>query len=247
MTGLAVIVIGIIGYFAADDQPPQPTHLSPENLRAALSVPAANVQKDGIALALLVDTSGSMAESVPSGGAGGGYQPKINIARNAATRVVSLMEKYAGEKKASGDVQLGIWEFSGRSGSFARNLVPMDAPSSSAAQSPIRDMTAQGNTPIGSAMIEAKKALDATGLKRRYMLVITDGENTAGQRPEEVVGVMSGLPEAERANVYFIAFDVEAQKFNFIKDNGGMVLSAANEKDLQTALDFILTGQILLE
>ena len=45
----------------------------------------------------------------------------------------------------------------------------------------------EGGTPIGQAMVTAKLALDATGLSRRHLLVVSDGENTDGFRPEDVL------------------------------------------------------------
>ena len=50
-------------------------------------------------------------------------------------------------------------------------------------------MTADGGTPIGDAMIAGKRALDRTGLSRRHLLVVTDGENTDGAKPVDVMVV----------------------------------------------------------
>jgi hypothetical protein len=47
--------------------------------------------------------------------------------------------------------------------------------------------------------------------------------------------------------VYFVAFDVSAERFNAVKEAGGLVLEAANERELNQTMDFILTGRILVE
>jgi Mg-chelatase subunit ChlD len=87
---------------------------------------------------------------------------------------------------------------------------------------------ADGGTPIGNAMIAAKRELDATGLTRRHLLVVTDGENTEGVAPDLVAAAIGRRPEAERPSIYFVAFDIEAAKFSGVRNAGGLVLAAAN-------------------
>ena len=108
-------------------------------------------------------------------------------------------------------------------------------------------MVAGGDTPIGDAMIVAKRDVDATGLAKRHILVITDGENTKGYSPADVTQVISSQPEKDRASIYFIAFDVAASTFNSVRDSGGLVLAASNERDLKDTLGYLLTGKILVE
>jgi hypothetical protein len=96
-------------------------------------------------------------------------------------------------------------------------------------------------------MVTAKLALDATGLSRRHLLVVSDGENTDGFRPEDVAAAIGKRPESEKPSIYFVAFDIEARRFNGVRDAGGLVLSAANAKELNDTLDMLLRGKILLE
>src|SRR5437867_7630577 len=96
-------------------------------------------------------------------------------------------------------------------------------------------------------MIAAKLDLDATGLSRRHLLVVTDGENTHGYSPSDVAAVISAQAEGERTSIYFVAFDIGAEKFNTVKDAGGMVLAASNAVELNQTLDYLLTGKILAE
>jgi hypothetical protein len=77
--------------------------------------------------------------------------------------------------------------------------------------------------------------------------VITDGENTRGYSPGDVTRVISSQNEADRASIYFVAFDVEASKFNSVRDSGGLVLPASDEIELKGTLDYLLTGKILAE
>src|SRR5215471_2354086 len=67
-----------------------------------------------------------------------------------------------------------------------------------------------GGTPIGDAIVTAKRDIDATGLSKRHILVITDGENNKGYSPEDVVRVITSQPDPDRASAYFVAFDIAA-------------------------------------
>ena len=108
-------------------------------------------------------------------------------------------------------------------------------------------MRADGGTPIGDAMVQAKRALDATGLSRRHLLVVTDGENTDGFEPADVAAGIMRRPFDERPAMYFVAFDVEARRFGAVKDAGVFVLEAASGKALGETIDSLLRGKILVE
>jgi hypothetical protein len=82
--------------------------------------------------------------------------------------------------------------------------------------------------------------LDATGLSKRHIVVITDGENTAGYAPQDVTRAIVNQTDNDRSSIYFVAFDVAASKFNAVKDAGGLVLAASNETGLRETLDYLL-------
>jgi Mg-chelatase subunit ChlD len=201
--------------------------------------------RDGLAAAILIDVSGSMAAAV--GGRGGRNELKIDIARRAALDLVNQFASYAQDHKDE-PVQLALFEFSRRSGEpDCRPILQMAAPDRERAATALERLRADGGTPIGQAMIVAKRALDATGLTRRHLLVVTDGENTDGVAPDRVATAIGKRPEAERPSIYFVAFDVEASRFSRVRDAGGLVLSAANAKELNDTLDTLLRGKILVE
>jgi hypothetical protein len=201
--------------------------------------------REGIAAIILMDTSGSMREQVKDGD--GRLQPKIAIARRAALNLVDQVDQYAREHSDK-PVVLGIYEFSDRDkGPSSRPVVELGPPDPVAARSAIMTMRAEGDTPIGDAMIKAKRDIDATGLSKRHILVITDGENTKGYSPVDVTRVITGQSEKYRASIYFIAFDVATSTFNPVRDSGGLVLGASNETDLKATLDYVLSGKILAE
>ena len=200
---------------------------------------------EGIAAAILIDTSGSMRERVRD--ADGASQQKIAIAQRAAMNLVDQFDNYAREHSDK-PLLLGIYEFSYRGmSSCCRTVVKLGPPDAGAARSAIMKMRADGDTPIGDAMIQAKRDVDRTGLSKRHILVITDGENTRGYSPEDVTRGISTQSDTDRASIYFVAFDVAASKFNSVRDAGGLVLAASNETDLKGTLDYLLTGKILAE
>lgn len=212
-----------------------------EQLAPATPVPP----KEGLAAAIVIDVSGSMKEKVA--GRDGNRERKIDIAQRAALDLVDQFASYARDHQDEA-VQLGLYEFSRRGGDEdCRTVIPMGPPDRDKAAAAIARLEADGGTPIGTAMVTAKRMLDATGLTRRHLLLVTDGENTDGPAPERVAAGINKRPEAERPAIYFVAFDVEAGRFSGVRDAGGLVLPAANATELNNTLDALLRGKILVE
>jgi Mg-chelatase subunit ChlD len=208
--------------------------------------PPANVaRRDGIAVALLMDTSGSMDEKVRD--QNGQSVPKIQIARRSTMNLLRQIDHFAQSHKDR-SILVGVYEFSARDHRpLCRQVVPLGPLNLPAAESRVQAMYPGGGTPIGDSIITAKRDLDLTGLSHRHILVVTDGENNQGYSPGDVAEVLSRQPDEDRASLYFIAFDVAAEKFKAVRDAGGLVLPAADERELQQTLDYVLTGKILVE
>jgi len=246
-----VLVALVVIVKACDREPGQPTREQARAERAAQEVdaqlaPAQAVEtRDGLAAAIAIDVSGSMDEEVA--GENGRKEPKIAIARRAA---LDLVEQFAAYARAHPNepVLLGVYEFSRRRGEAdCRPVLAMGPPDRERAAAAIARLNADGGTPIGQAMITAKRALDDTGLLRRHLLVVTDGENTDGVAPDTVARAIGKRPDVERPSIYFVAFDVEASRFGRVRDAGGLILSAANATELNTTLDTLLSDKILVE
>lgn len=206
---------------------------------------APKVTKEGLAAAIVIDVSGSMNDKVA--GRDGRREEKIAIARRAALDLVNQFASYATDHPDE-PVALGVYEFSRRRGDAdCRPVIPMGPPDRARAANAIAALSADGGTPIGQAMITAKRALDSTGLSRRHLLLVTDGENTDGVAPDRVATAINKRPDVERPAIYFVAFDVEASRFSSVRDAGGLILSAANATELNDTLDALLRGKILVE
>lgn len=216
---------------------------SPSAIDTALTPAQAAPERDGLAAAILIDVSGSMEQPA---GKGSGVA-KIVSARRAAQDLVEQFARYADDHKGE-PVLLGIYEFSTRSGQpDCREVMPMGPPDRARASAAIARMQPKGGTPIGAAMVTGKLALDATGLSRRHMLVVTDGENTDGFTPEQVSAAIARRPSMEQPSIYFVAFDIAASRFDAVRNSGGLVLEAADARALNETLDNLLRGKILIE
>jgi Mg-chelatase subunit ChlD len=211
-------------------------------LEIALAPDSEPAQRDGLAAAILIDVSRSMAEE-----AGSPAETKIVGARRAALDLVEQFARYADDHPDE-PVLLGIYEFSQRSGQpDVREVIPMGPPRRDSAAAAVARMNPNGGTPIGEAMITGKRALDAAGLSNRHLLVITDGENTDGYTPEQVAAAIDRRPYTERPSLYFIAFDISASKFDGMRSAGALVLEATDGRTLNERLDTLLKAEILLE
>jgi hypothetical protein len=245
--GVALVLILSVGA-CSSSQSPQPEFNKPGNpeaIQKLLHSDTTVAHQEGIAAAILLDTTGSMQEEVL--GADKKPKAKIDVARMALLKVLQQFSTFAG-KNPDKKILVGVYEFSSRPGlPPCRQLLKLGPPDLAAAHRVLAGISAEGATPIGDAMIAGKRDLDATGFSHRHLLVITDGENNRGYMPGDVAEVIAHEPEENRAAIYFIAFDLAAELFEPVKGAGGLVLAAQGEQQLTDTLDYILTGKILVE
>jgi Ca-activated chloride channel homolog len=207
------------------------------------TTPASWAGDDDIAIAIVYDTSGSM--STPVKDAQGKMTPKFQIGNRAVENIVAQLEKFAATSPKK--LQVGLYVFSLQGGKEAVPVGPF-------APAKIRDWVAaykkpDGGTPLGNATAEAAQALAKVKAGARHVLVITDGENTIGPPPEQKIAAINkeGMKTGNLTAFHFVAFDVNAAVFAAIKKQGATLLSAADEKQLNERLTFVLEDKILLE
>ena len=191
----------------------------------------------GAAVAILVDTSGSMKERAP-----GDSRPKYVVAREAIEAMLDATDAFVASRPDF-PIKIGIYSFSSGVRTL-RTIQPYD-------RDGIRAVLANlpgpgGGTAIGDAMREARPDLYRAGVFRKYLMVVTDGENTNGRSPEAVAREIFGKSQGA-VQVYFVAFDTSPEKFGFLKEVGGDVIGAGTGAELTTALDGIYQGKILAE
>jgi hypothetical protein len=201
--------------------------------------------REGIAIGVAIDVSGSMNNTVKD--KDGAARPKIEIARGCALDILRQADAFARGHQDS-VIEVGIFEFSSRPNQpSCRQVIPFGPVQAAPAADAIKRMWPNGGTPIGDAMVTVKQKMNAAGLSRQHLLIITDGENTQGYDPGDVANALSRLPDEKRASVYFFAFDVSADKFRHVRDAGGLVIGASNGQELEQTLGYVLTGKILVE
>lgn len=262
---IPVIILGIILAIVlinALNGPKRNRHISPPVSSKSIpsaSRPAANpllemlsesygqtgTLSEGIAIGVVIDVSGSMNNSVQE--KNGSARPKIEIAQRCALDILKQADSFARghqDKK----IEVGIFEFSSRQNRpSCRQVIPFGPIQTTAAAEAIKKMRPDGGTPIGDAIITVKQKMNATELSRQHLLVITDGENNQGYDPGDVVNALSRMPDEKRTSVYFFALDVSADKFQRVRDSGGLVMAASNGQELEQTLGYVLTGKILVE
>jgi hypothetical protein len=204
-------------------------------------------EEDGVALAIIYDTSGSMKDPVRD--TTGRMSPKYVIANRALTAVAKQIQAYA--KNSTGGaprrVDAGLFVFSGNTAREAVKFGPFEA---TALEDFARNFSSpNGNTPLGNALSVTSRTVLSSPLSRKHVLIITDGLTTEGPAPDVVMPSIKRQAEQKHANlsVHFVAFDVDAKQFAAVKKLGATVVGAADEKQLDTQLEYILQRKILLE
>src|SRR5204862_1517028 len=178
-----------------------------------------------------------MRENAP-----GDSRPKYVVAREALEAMLDATDAFIA-RRPDFPIKIGVYTFS----SSVRVQRPIQPYDKSAVRTTIESLPRPGGgTAIGDAMREARPDLYRAGVFRKYLLVVTDGDNTNGRRPEDVAREIFRKSQGA-VQVYFVAFDTTPQKFAFLKEVGGDVIAAGTGEELHTALDGIYQGKILAE
>jgi len=191
----------------------------------------------GAAVAILIDTSGSMAQTAPNDS-----RAKFVVAQEALAQMLDATDAFVA-KRPDFPIKIGVYSFASR----VRRLRSMSAYDRGQLRAVLMSVPPPGGgTAIGEAMREARPDLYRAGVFRKYILVVTDGENTHGSPPDEVAREIWQKSEGA-VQTYFVAFDTSPEKFAFLKDTGGDVIGAGTGAELRQALDGIYQGKILAE
>jgi hypothetical protein len=210
-------------------------------------IPACAAESEGVAVAIIYDTSGSMNEQVRDGA--GKLTPKYVIANRALENIATRIQAFATNTTTGTprNIQAGLFVFNGTSARQAVKFGPFDA---NAFKDWARKFSSpNGGTPLGNALAEAGKTVLSSGLARKHVLIITDGNNTQGPTPAATMPQVKRQAEAQQTavSVHFVAFDVDASVFSGVKKLGATVVGASDETQLNQQLAFILEKKILLE
>ena len=191
----------------------------------------------GASIAIVIDHSGSMKEE-----AKGDSRPKFVVAREALEAMLAATDSFVA-RNPDFPINVGLYRFSSR----VTQMAPVTRFDREKLQAALDAMPEpDGGTAIGTAMDSARAGLYCAGTFRKYILVVTDGENTNGRSPRRVAQEISRRSEGS-VRMYFVAFDFDAERFAFLRDVRGEVVGASNGDALRTRLDEIYRGKILSE
>jgi uncharacterized protein YegL len=213
----------------------------------ALAVTPVFAAEEGVALAIVYDTSGSMREVVKD--KMGKPAAKYVIANHALSSITRQIQAFT-TNSVTGEarrVDVGVFIFNSPG---ARAVVPFGKFDSLAIENWSRTFDApSGGTPLGNALDAAAQAVLRSPLSRKHVLVITDGISNIGPTPAAVMPrlMQQAQRNHEQLSIHFIAFDVNGKVFEPVKKLGATVVEALDEKQLDAQLSFILQKKILLE
>src|SRR5229473_104866 len=233
----AIAAILVLTCACETRRPPERSRTRPADEESAAPYQSEVDEGIGAAVAILVDTSGSMRDPAP-----GDTRPKYVVAQEALEAMLDATDAFIA-KRPDFPIKIGIYSFS----SSVRTLRPIQPYDRAAIRQTLSGLPRPGGgTAIGEALREARPDLYRAGVFRKYLLVVTDGENTSGRSPDRVAREIFRKSEGA-VQIYFVAFDTTPQKFAFLKEVGGDVIGAGTGDELRTALDGIYQGKILAE
>ena len=219
---------------------------------AAGDAPAPATAPADIALAVVFDTSGSMRAPIRT--QNGGSEPKHVVAQRSFGLVIDRLERFvrppASTNAAAAPAKrlnLGIVVFDG---SHPREALPMGPFKADHTRRWLAALPLPASgTPLGDAIALAGRTLQSTPAASKHLLVLTDGENTTGITPLAALKALDkqGQGQNQPVFVHVIALDIPPAVFSSLQKAGATLIGAADEKQLQSQLDFILENQILVE
>jgi uncharacterized protein YegL len=190
----------------------------------------------GVGVVILVDTSGSMDDPPKSGG-----ERKILGANRAAAAALTKLKAFQGSNPGV-QLSVGVYRFSSSVSPVAKfQKMGPSFPTLPA-------LTAEGGTAIGKALLQAKKAMNAAKIKHQHIILITDGENSAGIEPLHVIQAFNLLSREEFPILHFIAFDIQRARFAYIQRMFlKQIYEARDSRQLGQIMDSLLQGEVLAE
>lgn len=197
--------------------------------------------EEGKAVAIVLDTSGSMGDSIKD--TDGQMTQKINIAKRSAVRLINSLDKY--NKKKKFNFYAGLYTFND-SGTGVKTIKPISEFNREELVNIVNSIPRpDGGTPLGMCLAKTKRDLDKANIKEKYILVVTDGINTVGEPPNTILKKIKDV--SPDVGVYFVAFDISGGAFKDLKENGAFVIEARSPAQLDAGLDYLLYKKILAE
>lgn len=171
---------------------------------------------------------------------------KIDASKAAMRQVFAHVAAYI-QSSQDKTVKVGLCSFSTR----ATLLHPLGRFDETQLTQAIQDLQPTSATAIGDAMTLALRELLKAGVESKAIIVMTDGENTAGAPPDRVMQAIRRNDNNQGAltddvKVFLVAFDVNAKVFEKVKTAGASVMESRDSASLEGILKTVVE-EVLLE
>jgi len=214
----------------------------------------AQIDDLGISIVIAVDTSGSMSDLPQSGGS----NPKYIEASRSLSEIVNFLEGLAHDYQKSGGLKLKVAVITFHSEVDVLYPLTEMKPESFAqlrlVMGSADNFEPGGKTAIGKTIEKATEILSQSGTILKSMIVISDGENTEGPEPADVLYAVNENRNNVTTVEYpvdtrgvlasFVGFDIDSGAFSPLADLGARVSSAADKAQLTTSLQEIFVADI---
>jgi len=187
-------------------------------------------------IAFIVDTSGSMRDRIEG-------ERKIGLAKDALKHILGAYSKH---NNSNNDLEAALFCFDGNDG--VKKVVGLQKFDYGLLSSKVNDLTADANTPPGKSLAAAERELDAKATGRKYIVMLTDGENNEGWSPEKVFKLINESNEKtgdNKTQLYVIAFNTSKNKFKPLEGLGATVYEAKDGAALLETL--VQNAELILE
>jgi hypothetical protein len=209
----------------------------------------------GISILIAVDCSGSMQEAPKASNDG---KEKYVVASESLTGVIDFIENFyvTNIKKQDIRLRLGLLRFNNNV-KILFELKDMNAK----AFADLKDITSNpasfnpgGQTAIGSTLLTGAEILAQSGTIFKSLIVISDGQNTTGDMPDQVLKAIVENRNNKSSKdfpvltnsilVSFIGFDVDTGIFSGLNDLGSRITNAADKAGLKQSLESLFLADI---
>lgn len=194
---------------------------------------------DKIAIQIVFDNSGSMADSIPNSSAS-----KFESGKQALIKIADQIDNFI-NRNPGVEVYVGVLTFGKGRDSDNRSYVvkPLHPYNRKTFDLAVESIPSPGgNTPLGETIDTAYSRFMNGSDVKRHIFVITDGQQNGKIRMEDVIAKNNGY-----SGIYFVAFDVNAKVFDASKEQGAFITQADDTAQLFTQVFEIFNSKILLE
>lgn len=208
----------------------------------------------GLSIVIAVDVSGSMKEYPKRSG----DKEKYIVASESLSDIVKFLQNVYEKswKKENIKLKVGIIKFSNKV-DIVYDLTEMTSEEFQKLRvitNNANNFYPNGSTAIGRTLEKGTEMLVQSGTIFKSLLVISDGENTSGTNPEDVMDAIVNNKNNKTTDdfpvstqtvlVSFIGFDMDASVFSRLHQQGARVMTAGNKEELNKSMTDIFLADI---